>query len=97
MWGALMNFQIPQPVMMYGYCVIGAVVLWGKLTLQKKKLYSYGDVLEQIFTSERLRYIAQFAVFVLLGGFIAKMLVSPATEAQAIAAGMAWSRLTAKD
>lgn len=95
---SIANFlQIPHALMMYGYCVIGAIVLWGKLSLQKKKLYSYSDVLEQIISSEKTRYVVQFLVFIVLGGFIAKIIVGPATEAQAIAAGMAWSRLTARD
>jgi hypothetical protein len=82
---------------MYGYCVIGALLLWGRLTLQKKKLYSYGDVLEHVIKSPGTRYVIQFVIFVVFGGFIAKILVSPTTAAQAVAAGMAWSRLTAKD
>lgn len=82
--------------LMYGYSVVGALVLWGRLTIGQKKAYGYADLLENIFRSPRASYIFQFVAFVLIGGLVAKTLASPATEPQALAAGMAWSRLTGK-
>jgi len=92
-----MSYALPHSLVMYAYCSFGALLLWSKLTAQKKKMQSYGDVIEAIFTSPRAALIMQFIVFVLLGGLVAKILVAPITETQAMAAGMAWSRLTARD
>jgi hypothetical protein len=81
---------------MYLYSICGALVLWGRLGKIQKGAYSYADVIEKIFPSERISYIIQFVAFVLIGGLVAKTLTSPTTEPQALAAGMAWSRLVGK-
>ena len=82
---------------LYACAVAGATVLWAKSTLAKKKSFGYLDVLEHAISSPRWRAIVQFVIFVGFGGFIAIILTSPSTYAQALAGGMAWSQLTKAD
>jgi hypothetical protein len=83
---------------LYLCSAVGALLLWIKLSVQKREVHSFGDVLERIFpSSPRIRYLSQFIIFVLFGGFIGILLVGPYTQVQAVSAGVAWSRLAAKD
>lgn len=73
-------------------------MLWTKLNVQYKKINALGDIVEKIFPdSSRVQYIVQFLVFVILGGLVGVVCVGPYTQAQAVAGGIAWSRLAAKD
>ncbi|MBB3585415.1 hypothetical protein [Sphingomonas sp. BK481] len=82
--------------LMYIYSTLGSFVVWGRLALKDRQSFSYADVFDKVFKSKNIAYLAQFFVFVLIGGLVAKTLASPATAPQALAAGMAWSRLTGK-
>ena len=91
-----MIFEVSHGWLMYAYSMLGALVLWGRLAVGQRQAYSYADVFEKVFTSKSVAYVVQFIVFVLVGGLVAKTLASPTTEPQALAAGMAWSRLTGR-
>lgn len=83
---------------LYCFSAAGALLLWTKLATKSKKIHGFGDVLEQIFPgSPRTQYIIQFLIFVGFGGCVGVWAVGPYTQMQAIAGGMAWSRLAAKD
>lgn len=88
---------LPQGLVMYIWSVFGAMLLWTKITAQKKKLNIFGDILEHLISSPGARTVVQFLIFVFFGALIAVEVVAPITQSQALAAGMAWSRLTARD
>ena len=83
---------------LYIFSSVGALLLWTKASISNKKVHGFGDVLEKMFpTSPRIQYLGQFIVFVGFGGFIGIIAVGPYTQLQALAGGVAWSRLAAKD
>lgn len=79
---------------LYMYAVAGAAVLWAKSTVSKKDAFGYLDVITNIIPNAKAQKVAQFFVFVTFGAFVAMALTAPTTFAQALAGGMAWSRLT---
>jgi hypothetical protein len=83
---------------MYFFSCVGALILWMKSNAAVRQIHSLGDIVECIFPeSERAARITKFVVFVFLGGFIGVLFVTPSTPVQAASAGIAWSRLAAKD
>jgi len=91
-------FSLDPNFKLYLVSCSGALLLWTKATIGNKKIHGLGDVLENLLpNSPRARYLIQFLVFVLLGGYAGIAVVSPVTQAQALAGGMAWSRLAARD
>jgi hypothetical protein len=83
---------------LYCFSAAGSLLLWTKLNAKNKKIHGFGDVLEQLFpSSPRMQYLLQFLVFVVFGGCVGVWAVGPFTQMQALAGGMAWSRLAAKD
>lgn len=89
---------IPPYWQMFIFSSVGALLLWMKLSIHKKKVHALSDVVEQLFPeSLRAQYIIQFVFFVIFGGFIGVLFVGPYTQLQAVAGGVAWSRLAARD
>ena len=85
-------------VSMYFFSCVGSLVLWMKSNARAKQVNSLGDIIDHIFPAgNRFGEILKFLVFVLFGGFLAVLVVAPATAIQAMTAGVAWSRVVAKD
>lgn len=83
---------------LYAFSCVGALLLWTKMTNINKKVHGFGDILEKVApNSPRFQYLTQFIIFVFLGGFVGVLAVGPYTQLQALAGGVAWSRLMAKD
>lgn len=83
---------------MYFFCCVGSLVLWMKSKAHVKQANSLGDIVDHLFpSSQRAGALVKFLVFVLFGGFIGVLVVTPVTAVQAMSAGVAWSRLAAKD
>ena len=90
-----------QPIsiwFLYACSVSGALLLWAKATLHKKKIFGFGDIAQRLFPNwEAAQYLFQFVTFVLFGGFIAMVVTGPVTVVQAVTGGVAWSRIASKD
>ena len=94
----MMRVELVPGWQLYLYSALGALCLWIKADIQHKKVHGFSDILENILPEkERAQYLFLFVVFVLFGGFIGLIFVGPFTQLQAIAGGMAWSRLAARD
>lgn len=78
---------------LYMCAVAGSALLWAKSSIAKKNAYGYLDIISKVIPDDGVRSVAQFLVFVLFGALVAIMMTSPTTSAQALAGGMAWSRL----
>lgn len=87
--------DIQDMAVLYLFSVCGACLLWAKTTIQRKKAFGFGDIIERLIpNSKASQYIIQFLVFVLFGGLIGLVLAGPDTARQAIAGGIAWSRIS---
>jgi hypothetical protein len=83
---------------LYLFAAAGCILLWMKMSARNQKIHGLGDILEHAFpTSKRVQVLSQFAIFVGFGSVIAIFAVEPYTNLQALSAGVAWSRLAAKD
>lgn len=90
--------ELPKELSLYLVSCSGALLLWIKVNMGSKKVHGLGDLLEKLIPNHPgAQYILQFLFFVFFGGYIGILAVTPTTSAQALAGGMAWSRLTAKD
>ena len=79
---------------LYVFSVAGATLLWMRTSMQRRKVWGLHDVIQRIVPNRpRAQYLLQFATFILFGGMIALVFTAPATFAQAIAGGIAWSQL----
>ena len=72
---------------------VGVIVLWGKLGVERVKVYALSDLIRKLIPNDRLGAFFEFAVFVSLGVIAAVGIVQPATIAQAISAGLGWTGL----
>lgn len=82
---------------LYMFCVFGALLLWVRTSSKSKSIHGLKDVFDKFFVSSNKSYVFQFLFFILFGGFAGYVAVAPITATHALAAGMAWSRLAAKD
>ncbi|OJW24784.1 MAG: hypothetical protein BGO58_04305 [Sphingopyxis sp. 65-8] len=82
---------------LYLFCVFGALLLWMKSSMNSKKFNGLSDVFEKITDRDGAIYVMQFLFFIFVGGLAGFVVVSPITQTHALAAGMAWSRLAARD
>lgn len=79
---------------LYLCAVAGSALLWAKSSIARKNAYGYLDVLAKVVPNEKIQSVVQFVIFISFGALVAIILTSPTTSAQALAGGMAWSRLT---
>lgn len=90
-----MDFKFDMTL--YLFCAFGALLLWTKASMASKRYNGLSDIFSKLTNREGLAYILQFLFFVVVGGFAGFVVVEPVTQTHALAAGMAWSRLTARD
>jgi hypothetical protein len=81
---------------LYGYTAAGAVILWGKLAREGRKVHFLSDLLIRYIPNEPLRKIIEPLVFVAFGTYLAVGVIDPTTERQAFAAGLGWTGLASK-
>jgi hypothetical protein len=85
-------------MVLYAFSGLGAALLWTKCTISKKKALGFGDIAEALIPrSKPLQYLFQFAAFVSIGAIVGVAFTGPSTILQAIAGGVAWSRLVTSE
>ena len=83
---------------MYIFACTGALLLWLRLRSDLRSANSLSEFFDNILGDKsKLAAVAKLSFFILFGGFIGVLFVSPSTPVQAASAGMAWTRLAAKD
>ena len=83
---------------MYFFACAGALLLWMRLKADVRKANSLSDLFDILFPgSQKVAAIGKFVFFILFGGFVGVLFVAPTTPVQAATAGVAWSRIAAKD
>jgi hypothetical protein len=94
----MVTITVPSAWELYLFSCVGALLLWTKLTVEKKKIHGFFDVISKLIPDRpNVQYTITFVTLVLLGGFIGVLFVGPYTHLQAVAGGVAWSRLAARD
>jgi hypothetical protein len=84
-------------LIMFAYSCFGAALLWTRATALNRHFNSFSDVIALLTESERMRGILSFITFITMGGLVSMFFVGPLTVPHALAGGMAWSRLAARD
>lgn len=84
-------------ISMFAYSCFGAALLWTRSSALNKRFNSFYDVIEHMVASERAKALLSFCTFVGVGGLVSMFFVAPVTVQHALAGGMAWSRLAARD
>lgn len=92
-----MDPAVSHWITMFFYSAFGAALLWTRASALHRHFNSFGDVIAFATSSERARGILSFAVFVIVGALVSMFFVAPITVPHALAGGMAWSRLAARD
>ena len=85
-----------SPLPLWVYSAIGVLILWGKLKLTSKNVYTLSGIVNVIIpeTWPRLRGIVELTCYITIGCIIAVGVIDPGTPAQAFAAGLRWTGLT---
>lgn len=76
---------------LYFFTLVGACLCYGKLSLEKRRLYGFAPVIEVLIRNERAREVLGLLICLALGTVIGMSTVAPSTTLQAIAAGAAWT------
>lgn len=86
--------QAASTQILYVCAACGAFILWGKLALMQKQSIAFlSHFLSLYIRAERIKNGVEPVLFVALGTFLAVMIISPVTPAQAFAAGLGWTGL----
>jgi hypothetical protein len=79
------------------YAAAGAIILWSKLgRAGRREVWVLSGVLGNYLSNEQTRKLVEPLVFVSFGTFLAVGILHPATEGQALAAGLGWTSLASK-
>lgn len=83
---------------MYFFSCSGAILLWMRLKADLRDQNSLAELFDAMLRdSEGFAMVGKFMFFIMFGGFVGVLFVEPATPVQAATAGIAWSRIAAKD
>lgn len=83
---------------MYFFSCAGALLLWMRVKGDLRRSNSLSEFFDTLFEgAERKSAFAKLTFFILFGGFVGVLLVAPTTPVQAATAGLAWTRIAAKD
>lgn len=78
------------------FCAIGALTLWGRLSVTQARKFAFSRLVDGFFTAPRSKLAAEIAIFVILGAIVSYMIAEPQTCRQAFAAGMGWTSMLQK-
>jgi hypothetical protein len=82
---------------LYVYTAAGAIILRSKLGRSgRREVWVSSGVLGNYVGNEQTRKLVEPLVFVSFGTFLAVGILHPATEGQALAAGLGWTSLASK-
>jgi hypothetical protein len=91
-------FQAPHfTVWTTVYTGLGAAFFWGRAGRTKLKVYVLSSLFDTLKVPDgRIRQGFEFALFIIFGCLIGIGITNPATVAQAVTAGFAWTGFVAK-
>ena len=93
----MINGEVIHWIVMFAYSGFGAFLLWARAEAVNKQQNGYSDIVSLITSSDKIRGILSFVIFVVVGALVSMFFVAPITVPHALAGGMAWSRLAGKD
>ena len=76
---------------MWIFAVVGVAVSWCKLRANQRTIYGLSAVVELFFSDNRTRNVIELLIFVVIGCLVSLGITKPTNEAQALAAGLAWT------
>jgi hypothetical protein len=90
-----MSELILFPFSLWVFALVGVVVSWAKMTANQRHIYGLSAMVARFSSNERLKSIIELVIFVTIGCLISIGVTKPTNEAQALAAGLAWTGMMA--
>jgi hypothetical protein len=87
-------FQVP----LWIYAAAGVLILWSKSKATNRGVYGLTDFINRFIPQEyaKTRSIIEVICYLSIGCLISMGVFTPATPAQALAAGLGWTGLTTR-